>query len=244
MPPRNVDCEVVRALAARIVAAGAGRVCRVTMIGSRANGTAHAGSDLDLVVLIETPANVPRWSAEQVLSEKRRIMQAVGPPPLKTDLWVRTTDQFEEARGVLGCMEHVMETEGVDVYSRPFTRPPAPRRTSEQVRCQNVRDWLDDALGDLHRASALERGAQVPRAPRPASTHPGHYARRSIQRSIVAVCVWHQAPLPAKQQPVAEAVAALRRVDEKTADAVKAALGVGEPALPAAARCSTRWLNA
>jgi hypothetical protein len=223
-----------QSLAMRLVAASAGRVCRVVMIGSRANGTARAESDLDLVVLVETPAGVPLWTSEQVLAEKRRLLAAVGPPPVRTDLWLRTTDQYEEARAVPGCMEYVMATEGVEVYSRPLTRRPVVRRSREQVRCQNVRDWLEDALGDLDRAVALERGGRPPPGAGPVPTDPGHYARRSIKRSIIALCIWRETALPTKYHTVSEAVGHGTALDPALAATVRTALVDGERSASAA----------
>jgi predicted nucleotidyltransferase len=235
VPPRDSDLQIASALTARITAAGQGRICRVTVIGSRANGTAHAGSDLDLVVLIETPAGTPPWTSEQVLAEKRRLLEAVGPPPVRTDLWLRTTDQYEEARAVPGGMEHVAATEGVDVYSRPLTRRPVVRRGRVQVRRQNVRDWLEDALADLNRSVTLVRGGRPPLHAGPVPTDPGHYAQRSIQRSIIATCIWHQAALPSKHQPISEALLSLAPLDSELAAAISVALTRGERS-PSAAR--------
>jgi hypothetical protein len=226
MPPTEADLYLVRALADRIVAAGQGLVCSVVMVGSRAHGTATEQSDLDLVVLVETPAGEPRWTSDRILAEKRRLLAAVGPPPLRTDLWLRTTDQFDEARGVPGCMEHVAAFEGVKVYSRPTTRPPIRRRTEQHVRCQAVHDWLLDAVSDVERAAALEHGSQAPPGVGAPYTDPRYHARRAAQRSIVAACVWLGAPLPPKQQLIAEAVAVLATADGDFAAAIGTMLAI------------------
>ena len=239
MPPRESDVAVARALAERIVAAGMGRVRRVGIVGSRANGTAGPASDLDLVVLVETPGDAPRWSAAQVLAEKHRLMAAVGPPPLHTDLWVRTTDQFAEACGVRGCMEHVLATTGVDVCSRPWSRSAVVRRSPRDVRCQNVADWLADAWDELQRAEMLasrtgDGNAAVRFGAGDVTSDVGHHAWRSIQRSLVALFVWHQAPLPTKHQPASETLAALARLEAATARAIRTHVAP-DPHSPAAA---------
>jgi hypothetical protein len=235
MPPEPRDLHLAGVLAARIAAVGEGRVRRVGIIGSRAAGTATAASDLDLVVLIETPGTI-RWTPAQILAEKRRLTGEAGPPPLPTDLWVRTTDQFAEAHHVRGCVEHLLDSEGVDVYTCPERRAPVLQRTPAQVRGQNVQDWIEGSAVELERAVALERGLPIPPQPGPFSRDPGHYAWRSIQRSLVALCVLHQTAVPRKDQPPETTLAMLDRPEPSASQATRVVLARDGHRSTAAAR--------
>jgi hypothetical protein len=153
VPPTVGDRRIASLLAARIVQAGEGRVRRVVMVGSRALGTASLGSDLDLVVLVEIPPYARPWGTPECVRERGRIQSAIGTPPLNTDLWVRTTDQYEEARRVAGSIEFLVDAEGIDVYSRPLERAPRVRRTVAQVRREYAAGWITHALRALDAAT-------------------------------------------------------------------------------------------
>lgn len=192
MSPTPDDLRIATAFAARIVEAGQDHVRRVVMIGSRALGTARPDSDLDLVVLVEIAGTMRPWGLQEVDAERSRLQREVGMPPIRTDLWVRTTDQFEEGRTVIGGLEHLVEAEGVTVFSRALDRSPLVRRTPDQVRGDNVAAWLRNALGALEAAIQLEN-AEVIRGSGPLSgADPRPAARAAVERALNVVLVLHQ----------------------------------------------------
>jgi len=162
------------------------------MIGSRALGSARVASDLDLVVLVELPAGSHPWGPLDNQAERSRILRQIGPTPLRTDLWVRTTDRYEEARRVVGGPEFLADSEGVVVYSRAADRPPVVRCSADQVRLQNVGTWIEHALLASDRAAKLENGFEVRQEGRFLQHGPGTLADVAIQRAITALLVFHQ----------------------------------------------------
>lgn len=235
MPPVPADLILGQTLALRIVAAGRGRVRRVTMVGSRALGIARAGSDLDLVVLVEPPAARPHWTSGDVLGEKQRLQQAVGPPPVPTDLWLRTTDQFAEARDVFGTVEWMIGSEGVDLYASARERPPVVRRTPDQVRRQSVRAWLMDAAIQLDRALRLSTTPGKGRNGAFTEHDPAHYAWRSAQRVIVALFVYHQVPVSTRREELGSVFSRLDLIEPAVAAGLRRLLPTSS-ASPQAAR--------
>lgn len=190
MPPKPEDLAMAAELAGRIVAAGRGRVRRVAMVGSRALGTARPESDLDLVVLVELAAGAPPWGPKEFQAERGRLRREAGAPPVRTDLWVRTTDRFEEARRVVGGVEWLVETEGVEVYRRPLDRPPTVRRTPGQVRRENVSAWIEHAMLALEGATARGNAAALAAGGAPAEARQA--ARAAVERAVNALLVSHQ----------------------------------------------------
>jgi predicted nucleotidyltransferase len=229
MPPKPEDLEMAKRLAERIAAAGRGRVRRVVMVGSRALGTAGPESDLDLVVLVETPRGAPAWGQKEFRAERDRLREEMGSPPVRTDLWVRTTDRFEEARRVVGGVEWMAETEGVVVYSRPLERRPVARRTPGQVRRENVSAWIEHALFALD-AAARSANASVLRSDGAASGDPVSAARMAVERAVNALLVAHQLRA-SKSGGVAGMLALLDGVDPAMAAHLRAldAEGPGSP---------------
>lgn len=214
MPATARDLAVAQAFAGRIVAAGQGRVRRVVMVGSRALGTARPDSDLDLVVLVELPPGARAWRISDCATERDRLQRVVGRPPLETDLWVRTTDQYEEARSVAGSVESLVDSEGVDVYARPFERAPRVRRTPAQVRREYTSGWITHALRALEAAGARDS----------AGTHERlAAARAAVERALHALLVSHG--IRASKSGGAPAMlTSLDAVDPATASAVRSLL--------------------
>jgi predicted nucleotidyltransferase len=175
-------------LAEQIVAAGEGRVRRVVMIGSRALGTARPESDLDLVVLVELPAGAKPWSAADSRAARERIHEQVPRPPVRTELWVRTVDQYEEARRIECGIEWRVEAEGVEVYARPLDRPAAARRPLAVVRRESVFGWISHAIQALDAAVTMENGAAL-RNGASESARPAHAA---VMRAVTALLVVHR----------------------------------------------------
>ncbi|MFL5385823.1 MAG: nucleotidyltransferase domain-containing protein [Longimicrobiaceae bacterium] len=164
----------------------------MTMIGSRARGSARPDSDLDLVVLLEIPADAAPWGPAEVIAERKRLQQSVPRPPILTDLWVRTTDRYAEARGVIGGIERLVDVEGVDVFSEPLTRAPIVRRTPDQVRREHVSAWIEHALWALEGTAAME-SATVARPVAPGQPRTADEASRiCAERAVNALLVFHQ----------------------------------------------------
>ncbi|HEX8674509.1 MAG TPA: nucleotidyltransferase domain-containing protein [Longimicrobium sp.] len=231
MQPTQTDTAIATQLAQRIVAAGLGRVRRVVMIGSRARGVAHPTSDLDLVVLVEVPRGSRAWGPAENLAERDRIQQAVGVPPITTDLSVRTTDHYHEARHVIGGVEHLVDLEGVDVFSQPLSDPPSIRRSPTQVRLQHTGTWITHAAAVLEEATSSEKAdsAGTPEgAARLASA-----AHASVMRAVTALLVSHQLH-SAKRDGIPAMLKQLAGVDPETAAELEAVLRRAGPPFPTA----------
>jgi len=216
MSARAEDLERARHLADQIVGAGEGRVRRAVMIGSRALGTARPESDLDLVILVELPAGARPWGAADSRAARERIQQQVPRPPVTTELWVRTVDQYEEARRVECSIEWRVEAEGVEVYARALERRAVARRPLAAVRRESVAGWISHALQALDAAVTMENGAALrnaaPDAARPADA--------AVMRAVTALLVVHgihaskhdglETMLARLSEPAPAAVAAIR----------------------------------
>ena len=166
---------------------------RVVMIGSRRHGCAGPNSDLDLVVIVEIPLAEMAAMQQQMSAESRRINAALANWPLKLDISVRTIDQFEEARNVVGGVEWLVENEGYVIYARPADRAPIVRCRPEAVKRALVRTWLEDSLKALDRAVAMRNGT---------ANHPDRlktpdaFAMKSIRCAVYSVFVLHQVQAP------------------------------------------------
>lgn len=213
--PIPSDQATATQLAQRIVAAGLGRVRSVVMIGSRACGAPHPTSDLDLVVLVEVPPGSRVWGPAENLSERDRIQRAVGVPPITTDLSVRTTDHYHEARHVIGGVEHLVDFEGVDLYSHALSRPPTIRRTPTQVRQQHTGTWITHAAAVLDEATS---GAQADSdgTPERREARLALAAHASVMRAVTALLVSHQLH-SSKRDGIPAMLTQLASVDADTA---------------------------
>lgn len=220
--PIPSDQATATQLAQQIVAAGLGRVRRVVMIGSRARGTAHRTSDLDLVVLVEVPRGTRPWGPAENLAERDRIQRAVGVPPITTDLSVRTTDHYHEARHVIGGVEHLVDLEGVDVYSRPLNNRPTIRRTPTEVRHQHTGTWLTHAAAVLKEAVSNSR-ADSDGTPEPGGARLASAAHASVMRAVTALLVSHQLH-SSKRDGIPAMLTQLASVDADTAAALETVL--------------------
>lgn len=192
MPPRAEDLRVAESISERIVSAGQDRVRRVVMIGSRAVGTAHPESDLDLVVIVEIPISARPWLEGDIAAERTRLYAGAGSAPVRLDIAVRTTDHYAEAFRVVGGPEHLVATEGVVVYSRALDRPPVVRRTPDQVRFVNVSTWIKHALLAADRAAAAENAKALGSTTHEARRDPQALGRAAVERALNAVLVLHK----------------------------------------------------
>lgn len=210
LQPTPQDRELAQTLAERLVRAGRGRVRTVALIGSRARGDATAESDFDLVVIVELDQNAIPWNGDAADAERNRLMSELGTTPRALDVTVRSVDQFEEARSVIGGVERLLDLEGVVLYSRQLDRAPSPQRSREQVRLALTRAWMQAAGGSIASALSAEKARLAGGLEFSGSTGAGgafevrirpvidpkltarHYLKRSVQQAITALCVMHQ----------------------------------------------------
>lgn len=200
---------LLHAVSAWLVRCGADQVRRVIVFGSQAKGTARPDSDIDVLLVIEPAAQA--WGPDDNVRERRRLQQAVAPAFARLELWVRTTDQYEEARQVIGCVEYLAATQGIVTFSREPSRCPVARRSREEIRNRNVCDLLADARRMLCAAVRTELATGA--VPSSADDGNGLRAWRSIQHAISAVCAWGQTEVPAKSDDVEAVIAKLVRAD-------------------------------
>jgi predicted nucleotidyltransferase len=220
LAPAVADVRMATALAHRIVAAGRGRVRRVVMIGSRARGTPGKNSDLDLVVIVETPRGARRWGTVEFKRERERLQREVGKPPIATDLTVRSTDRYEEARRVIGGVEHLVDLEGIDLYRAALHRAPQARCSENQVRREHTSGWVQHAADTLDEAIRLK-------SDRTAGGNVAARAKRrtdsAIERALNALLVWHGI-LGTKADGADAFIEKLSAVDPNTAAELRAIL--------------------
>lgn len=212
--PHEKDLRIAKELSRKIVECAGGQVRRVVMFGSRAIGTPHASSDLDLIVVIETPYD-PSGNVRECDAMRNHVLNTLGPPPIKTDLTVRSIDQFEAAKGVIGGAERLAVTEGVELFAVPYTRAaivPADRRGTIAGL---VRSWFESALRFAEDSANFEVARDSTSA---------LAAFRSIQKSITAVCVHHQMET-SKAEPINQVLQRLAEIDQEAANAFRTALG-------------------
>ena len=220
MPPKIADLESAKRLANLLVTAGRERIRRIVLLGSRARGTARPTSDFDILVLVEPPSG-RTWGPNDVLREKQQLQQRVGRPPVSAELWVRTVDQFEEAKELFGGVESLVASEGVEVYSMPLTRPPRKRRTPKEVRSQLVGDWLKGSSDDLR--SARSHAAQyTPNAS--ADRTAVNLVDRCVERAVMALCVLHDIRTYPKAESMSIVLTKIGSVDPGISSAISKAI--------------------
>lgn len=234
-PPKvsAADRTLAESVAAVIVERGAGRIRRVYLLGSRSRGLAQPDSDLDLLVVIE-PNPGERWSGPESLAEQHRLRKVFSNAPVLVDIEVRTIDQFAEASGVVGAVEHRAASAGVQVYHVADTRAPNTRVKPEHVRCHVVRDWIEEACSRHERALAESRthgsvalingpayvtgpGLSYQQQTQPTRRDPAYHAWQAITRAIGALAIWQGVTPGNKQDPPAAWIAILQRVDTRLA---------------------------
>jgi len=140
---------------------------------------------MDMVVVVETPADAQPWSGPDFSRASRSLREALGPLPVRLDLWVRTIDRVAEAGDVPGGVEYSATHEGYTLFEAPPTRPPIIRTPPEAVRCELVSAWMHHAI------LALEAGSEQHGRPE------SEIARLVAERLITALLVHHRrAPEP------------------------------------------------
>jgi hypothetical protein len=244
---RELTTNIVRSL----IAAAGDRARRAVVFGSRARETATPDSDVDLLLLLELPVGA-RWTPRDNILERNRLLATLPRPTVPSiELWVRTIDQFEEAKAVPGAVEHAAATQGVTVYDRPLTRRPAVRRSRALVRAQNVADWIGGALQLLQRADdraqtlSVDALANTMRAPSSWSDRgegAGALAARATRWGYTAILVLNDQPPPDKREPLPQLRRRLDRFEPGLARRLHFA-GAGDIGSVAATRTALREIT-
>jgi hypothetical protein len=202
----------VSVLRDRIRAADDGTQRRIIWFGSSVKG--KADGDIDFMVLVE-PAS-QSWGPRENIQERQRLEMVSCVPGVRLDLWVRTTDQYEEARSVIGGLEYAADRYGVTLFSRDLGRAPRVRRSVQEIRDRNVSDWMELARRLLGRAVMLAR-LPAEHSERRCSKTPDHYAARAAISAIGALMVWHNHEPPSKYETVQVWQERLREIDPRAA---------------------------
>lgn len=87
------------------------RPSRVLLFGSQARGTAHEGSDVDLLVVMGNGTDRRRVAVE--------IRRALGDLPVSKDIVVATPDEIASRGQVVGTVLHTALREGRVIYEQP-----------------------------------------------------------------------------------------------------------------------------
>ncbi|MGH9372959.1 MAG: nucleotidyltransferase domain-containing protein, partial [Vicinamibacterales bacterium] len=107
--PDPATNEIIREMVDRIVSRF--HPLRVIVFGSRARGTAHAGSDVDLLVVFADVKNKRQTTIE--------IRRALGDLPLSKDVIVTTPAELALRGELVGSVLRSALLEGQVVYDRP-----------------------------------------------------------------------------------------------------------------------------
>ena len=83
---------------------------RIIMFGSRARGDASPGSDLDLLVEMDSDKPPPRRASD--------ILRLFGPRKWAMDVVVYTPEEVKRLRNVVGTLVYTVEREGKVLYER------------------------------------------------------------------------------------------------------------------------------
>jgi len=206
--PSDPDRACATRLAQQIVSFGRGSVRQVIMIGSRAKGTARPDSDLDLVVIVERPAEEKPWGGDEFTRAAESLRHALGPQNARLDISVRTIDRYAEARDVPGGAEYPAAHGGYVLFEAPPTRAPVVRTAPENVRREFVSSWVHHAL------LAIE--SFTTHSQRPIAS----VARMAVERLVTALLIHHKvAP-----EPFAEVVEFAWRIPQPQAKSIGVAL--------------------
>lgn len=106
----KIDDALIQRVRDRIVEACHPKV--LYLFGSAARGEARAGSDLDLLVVMELEEGVKPYEKASALHALFRGWRV----PL--DIIVRTPEQFEEGQRLPGFIERTAGREGIVLYRR------------------------------------------------------------------------------------------------------------------------------
>lgn len=191
------DDALKSTIVARTIGTEGGRVQSIICFGSRASEKATGpDSDIDILVLVDPPA---AWGPRENIAARKRLEAAISALPVRLDLWVRTIDQFEEAKDVIGGYEHAAAATGTALWSRARRRQPIVCRSRDDVRYRNVCDWLELSRRLLGRSVQLSSISFINRGRWLSSEH---YAWRACMAAMGALFVWRQEDIPSKYDDV------------------------------------------
>lgn len=220
------DLAGAQCLADQLVRGAGTSLQQVTLIGSRSRGDAKINSDFDFVALVEPQRTKEVWCPRHNLAEKQRLLHLFSGRPERVELWVRTTDQYAEARHVFGCPEELVDFEGITLYSRPYSRSPVIRRGPNTVRLDNVADWFEGALINLDAAIASPRCTGGPTR---AQSGGDVRLQATVNRAITALCVMSQIRASTKHTSVISVLEKLRPAIPEVVANLTYALGSDKP---------------
>lgn len=193
MLPSNLTSDVGAALAATLVRAGRGLVRGVAIVGSNVVSGQGMGRDLDVLVLVEPPpAEVP-WPRARLTEALGWFYRAAGRQVggLPLDLNVRTIDRFEEARTVIGGIEHLASERGRWVFREPYSRRAVVSTTQATVRLEIAAGWFDSSIENIHlAAAAMNRAVLVGQFGPPAASEYEWRIKKAQLAATNALCTF------------------------------------------------------
>lgn len=166
--------EMVRRIVDRFKPAG------VILFGSRARGTAHPYSDIDLLVLVRSCADRYRMA-----DQMKDAVRDLGVP---VDIFVATPDVLRERGGLIGGIFHPALEEGVVLHGSPKLKKRYP--VSEETVLKETRDWLRQTEQDLNVAELLI--SQQP----PVINTTAFLAQQAIEKALKTILIWLQIRFP------------------------------------------------
>jgi predicted nucleotidyltransferase len=107
---RRVDDETIRQVRDRIMEACDPQ--SILLFGSAVRGETRPGSDIDLLVVVDLPEGMTRHDQASKLYGLFRDLL------LPIDIIVRSPEQFEHEKRLLGMISHTADKEGVRIYER------------------------------------------------------------------------------------------------------------------------------
>ncbi|MGI8552566.1 MAG: HEPN domain-containing protein [Dehalococcoidia bacterium] len=173
--------EIIPAMTERIV-----QRCdplQIILFGSQARGDAGPRSDVDLLVIFPSVADLEQKTIE--------IAQELRAFPIPTDVVVTTPEEIRQRGNLVGTVLRPALREGRVLYSHSQTtieRGALP--VSDDEVLAEARVWLQDAEEDLSTAILLSERIEV--TPRQA----GFFAQQAAEKALKAIYIFLQIDYP------------------------------------------------